>query len=464
MTATPERGDSELELLRKLVEGAPIALGVVDELGVITYASGAAEMVFGYTADELVGTNMLDYIDVDWNPLALESIGTAFSSSGLRLPMLFRLHTKDGGRRVIEATANSQMDDEVVRGMAVYVRSWDEQSKLDDILESLAGDDPIERRLEHFVEAMAGETLQSIGAVLYAPGHDGFERVVASPSLAPELAQGSGPGTSPWEIARATGEEQLVPVRELPGHLRRSAEESGFSWCWAYPVRDGDGEVAACLVLWQLVDRPMEESLLAWIRRLCRLTQLVLDQDESRARLTHAATHDPLTGLFNRAAFFERFQDALDNPDGGPLVGVLYLDLDGFKPVNDRLGHGAGDAVLVAIARRLDHRLRRGDVLARMGGDEFAVLCPDVTDIDEAAALGQRLAAAAAEPITIGDHTIHVGASVGVCVAPPGSCSIDALVEAADAALYDTKANDTGGCSVVVLGDRPESGEYRHEV
>ena len=455
MQPTPERATPPSELVRKLVDGAPITIGVVNELGTITFVSGATEAVFGYTADELIGTNMLDYVDLEWNPLAFESIGTALTEHGLRMPMLFRLITKGGGRQVVEVTANSQLDDPIVGGMLVYVRSWDEQSKLDDILESLAGNDPIERRLELFVEAMAGETLQSMGAVLYAPGRDGFGRVVAAPSLAPELASVPGPTTSPWELARATGCEQLIAVRDLPDHLRQSAERGGFSWCWAYPVRGSNGEVAACLVFWQPLDRPMEEGLLVWIRRLSRLTQLVLDQDESRARLTYQAKHDPLTGLFNRAAFFERFQDVLDDPQGGPMVGVLYLDLDGFKPVNDRLGHGAGDAVLVAIAHRLQRRLRHGDVLARMGGDEFAVLCPDVTTVEQVEALGRRLAATAREPISVSDHTVVVGASVGVCVAPVGSCSIDALVEAADAALYDTKVNDAGGCRVATLGVDP---------
>lgn len=455
------RREATPDLLQRLVDGAPISMIVVDPAGTITFSSDACEQLFGYRPDELVGTNMLDYVDLEWNPLALESIGSALEASGLRLPMLFRIRTKAGSWRVVEVTANSQVDDPVVQGMAVYVRSWDEQSRLDDILEALAADHPLHTKLTLFVQVMAAETLDSVGAVLFAPDERGFTEAVAAPGLAPDLGArplqlrnpraNGGEAPSPWEAARRAGHEQLVPVEQLPPDLRSSAEQAGYRWCWAYPVRGDGAEVEACLLMWRTSPRPMEESYLAWIRRLMRLTHLVLEQDDHRNRLTYAARHDALTGLPNRASFFEAFQDLLDRRDPGALVGVLYLDLDGFKPVNDRLGHGAGDAVLVAVARRLAHRVRQGDLMARMGGDEFAVLCPDVGHPSELETLAARLANAAREPITVGDHTVQVGASVGVSLAATGSCSIDALIEAADGALYDVKANDTGGWRMVSL-------------
>jgi len=455
------REDVQTELVNLIVDGAPIVVIVVDAVGTVTFCSDGSKMLAGYEPDELLGTNILDHLDLDWNPIALESIGSALNATGLRLPMLFRMKCKDGTLRVVEVTANSQVEDPMVQGMVAYIRSWDEQASLDDILEALAGDFPVQTKLDLFVSMMAGETLQAVGAVLFSPDHGSFTRCVASPALDKRL--GSTPMThdalatsdtdsdTPWGSALATGVPQLVPLDQLSAELRDVASSCGYHWCWAYPVRGGDGAVEACLVLWRSDERPIEESYLVWIRRLVRLTQLVLEQEAARAQLVHAANHDPLTGLANRAAFFQHFQDVLDDPRGGEFIGVLYLDLDGFKPVNDQLGHGAGDAVLTAIARRLTSRVRSVDLVARMGGDEFAVVCPEVSSPVELEMLAERLAGAAREPVAIGDHTVQVGASVGVCVARTGSCSIDALVEAADGALYEAKAHNTGSWRVVTL-------------
>jgi diguanylate cyclase (GGDEF)-like protein len=141
----------------------------------------------------------------------------------------------------------------------------------------------------------------------------------------------------------------------------------------------------------------------------------------------------------------ERLEQVLDADDRGPLVGVLYVDLDDFKPVNDRLGHGTGDQVLCEVARRLQASVRDGDLVARLGGDEFTVVCAGVTDPKVLSSVAERLTAAVRRPIAIGDEVVQLSASVGVALAPPGECSIDVLLEAADAALYSVKETDRGG-------------------
>ena len=105
--------------------------------------------------------------------------------------------------------------------------------------------------------------------------------------------------------------------------------------------------------------------------RLVRITGLVLERAWAAADLLHAATTDALTGLANRATFFRQLSEAVSDPEQGPLVGVLYLDIDDFKPVNDRLGHAAGDAVLQEIGRRLTRSMGVRCTAARLGGDEF---------------------------------------------------------------------------------------------
>ena len=133
---------------------------------------------------------------------------------------------------------------------------------------------------------------------------------------------------------------------------------------------------------------------------------------------------------------------------------MLYVDLDDFKPVNDRFGHGAGDHVLCEIARRLQGAVREGDLVARLGGDEFTVVCPGLTDENILQSVAERLTAVVREPIQIGDELVAISASVGVAVAPPGQCSIDALLDAADSALYSVKESARGGWRTA---ERPRS-------
>ena len=136
------------------------------------------------------------------------------------------------------------------------------------------------------------------------------------------------------------------------------------------------------------------------------------------AELEYRASHDLLTGLPNHHAFVNRLGDALRRRKrrrkDSPEVGVLFMDLDRFKTVNDSLGHEAGDALLVAVAKRIKNRLRSEDVLARFGGDEFAVLLENVEAPSEAIRMAQRIAEGLREPFTVNDYRVSVSASVGI--------------------------------------------------
>jgi diguanylate cyclase (GGDEF)-like protein len=232
--------------------------------------------------------------------------------------------------------------------------------------------------------------------------------------------------------------------------VRAAASAAGFKWCWAWPF-SASGEPAGCLVLWRPADETPDHTCVMLLENLVRITGLVLEREQQETRLKHAATHDPLTGLANRARFFDELQDRLDRHDG-PRVGVLYIDLDRFKPVNDSLGHGAGDQVLRTVGRRLVACVRQDELVARLGGDEFAVLCPSVADEAMLQAVASRISKAVAQPIMVGDERVEIGASVGVASAEPGSCSIGVLLDAADGALYAVKASGRGGWRVGLLG------------
>jgi diguanylate cyclase (GGDEF)-like protein len=162
------------------------------------------------------------------------------------------------------------------------------------------------------------------------------------------------------------------------------------------------------------------------------ITERALHQEQ----LTQQAFQDALTGLPNRARLMERLGSALGQRESS--VGVLFLDLDGFKQVNDTLGHDAGDELLRQVSMRFSGCVRHGDVLARLGGDEFIVLLPRATD-DDAAAVARRLEACLAEPFVLAGGTATIGASIGVATRPAGQSTAEDLLREADTAMYRAK-------------------------
>ncbi|GAC1441013.1 MAG: hypothetical protein NVSMB55_07720 [Mycobacteriales bacterium] len=164
----------------------------------------------------------------------------------------------------------------------------------------------------------------------------------------------------------------------------------------------------------------------------------VTDRKESDARLSHLATHDGLTGLPNRALLRSRLDAAIDR---GDRVGVLFLDLDRFKVVNDGLGHAAGDALLVEVAGRLSQVVRPGDFVARIGGDEFVMLCHDTGTEDGLSRIGMRVLAAVRPAVRLEQGSdVVVGASIGAAIARPGDTA-DTLLRDADTAMYAAKGS-----------------------
>ncbi|GHE07648.1 putative bifunctional diguanylate cyclase/phosphodiesterase [Klenkia taihuensis] len=228
------------------------------------------------------------------------------------------------------------------------------------------------------------------------------------------------------------------------GSLRRVQDQ-------ARAVARGD---LADPVLDEPLPGPLGEVLHASVEQL--VTSL-RQRDRLQTALSHQAAHDPLTDLPNRARALELTTSALHRARrAGAATGLLFVDLDGFKGVNDRAGHAAGDAVLQAVGARMREQARAGDTVCRLGGDEFVVLVEAVADVAELVALGERLVAAVSEPLVVatasGPRPVAVGASVGVAVAQDGEVDGDELLAQADAAVY--RAKHTGRGRVEVFDDR----------
>ncbi|MGO9876451.1 MAG: EAL domain-containing protein [Acidimicrobiia bacterium] len=161
--------------------------------------------------------------------------------------------------------------------------------------------------------------------------------------------------------------------------------------------------------------------------------------------IRHQATHDPLTGLPNRTLFNDRLEHALRRRVRvGGYVAVMVVDLDGFKNVNDSLGHLAGDALLIAVADRFDAHLRDFDTIARLGGDEFAILVDDLDAPDQAGLVAQRVLDALLAPLRLRDRCVAIGASIGIALADRQDIKADRLLSHADAAMYQAKRQGKG--------------------
>ncbi len=172
------------------------------------------------------------------------------------------------------------------------------------------------------------------------------------------------------------------------------------------------------------------------------LRRLNQEQRAAQKRIAHQATHDSLTELFNRPAVIEHISSRLRDADSEAALGgfaLLLLDLDGFKSVNDKLGHDAGDALLKEVARRTRHELRDSDYLARLGGDEFLIVIPQVSDQETAARVAKKLIAVIAQPYTLGAEQARVTASIGISLFPRDARDREALMKCADLALYQAK-------------------------
>jgi diguanylate cyclase (GGDEF)-like protein len=258
------------------------------------------------------------------------------------------------------------------------------------------------------IVAMNPSAERTVGSVAGAR-----ERAFPAAQMWDEQGEALAPQQLPWARVRATGEPQLGVV------LAQEGARGGRIWLRinAVPLSGDAGE----------------RVLVSW----AEITEI--REAEERARFQ--ADHDPLTGLPNRALLNRRLEAALAAArENQADVGLLFLDLDGFKAINDTVGHHGGDDLLCAVASRLARALRGGgDTAVRFSGDEFVVLVPEVEGGDGAGALADRLLEVLREPLQIGstEHVVH--ASIGVAIAPKGDGEPEALLQQADAAMYQVK-------------------------
>jgi diguanylate cyclase (GGDEF)-like protein/PAS domain S-box-containing protein len=472
-------------LLRQALDALRDVVLVTDADLRFTYVSRSVQAVLGYEVEGLLGRSPLDLLPVDDHADARRLIEDRFAGRVGR-PITHRSLHADGRVRWLETVIDVLVDDGAFRGAVFSARDVTERIEerhrlerelafrgalvevtnelLAASLDARFSQQALERTIARVPDAQGGSML-----LLRADGSFGFEAAVEF-----DLAVLRSITLTDAELGRREPPRvERLAVRAYEGRL---SEEKFERFAHAGRLDDIRVTLSVPMVVGGRVhgylnldnferdeafdddDVAIAGAIAAQVSVALQRRMLEHDLEAERARYEQMASHDALTELPNRRLFQDRLQQALARARRRDRrVGVLYIDLDGFKGVNDRHGHDAGDAVLKAIGSLLTNGVRAEDTVARLGGDEFGVLLADVNDAEDAASVGGKLLVALSTPVTVGGTQVRLGASVGVAVFPDHGLDPDAVMRAADDAMYRVKDDGKDGVRIAddEVGDDP---------
>ena len=291
----------------------------------------------------------------------------------------------------------------------------------------------VERAVQAVLEALAADAVGYLEA-----GPAAGELVLRALVGVADAAATPGPIAcapgDPIQQVVSSGGRMLVDGAQLPLAWARDLRSAAL-----IPVR-GDNKIRGVLCVFYRQPDAFRAEELNFVEAMATLLSTALQRIDSEGRLAYLAQFDPLTGLPNRALLADRFSQMIVQAKrrGSPLA-VLFIDLDEFKMVNDTLGHAGGDALLKEVAVRLQSTVRSGDTVARISGDEFAIVLADLARADDAALVAQKVIDRLAATVDIAGKEVFVTASVGIAAFPGDGADAEALIGAADAAMYRAK-------------------------
>ena len=439
---------------RALVQHATDIVIVLDDRGTVTYISPAVDAVFGKTAESLVGTSFVDYLDEEGIAQSLALYETLVAHPDDPVPSEFNVVDGDE-ERWVEATWTNQLHEPAVRGFVGNLRDITDRKRANAfgqdetrVLELILSNAPVPETLATLVRALETYIPDGAGSIrLLDAEHQALE-CVAAPSLPHDYVEAVSAHTTLEDINSFLSATQTRVLRDIEhegarAELNELCLANGLRGIWSAPIRSPDGsEFLGLFAFFVRKVRNPRPSELAILERARDLAALAIDRDAATKELGRLALHDTLTGLPNRALAQDRLEHALERlaqTDDDSLVAVLFVDLDRFKLVNDGLGHETGDELLIAVSHRLAATVRQGDTIARIGGDEFVVLCEDLRDEAQAVELAERAAQAFAEPFALSRAEVTVSASIGIAATNRSSERASNLLQDADAAMYRAK-------------------------
>jgi len=419
--------EAALALTRKrfenLVQHSSDLISIADAEGRITYISPSVKRLLGYEPHEVMGDQPQPLIDPDDVPRVAAAIVNERDPHAEPTLVQYRARHRDGSWRVFEGVTTNLLHEPSIAGLVTNARDITERHAAEQKTAQLTA------VLEHSNEVVV--LSDPSGEVVYANrrardffGIEGVRHVA--------------------DLSTVESQERLRD--EIMPFVRRHG-----LWTGELALRASQNTEVPMIATLQAHRENGEIVLVSTIAH--DITEL----KKTQLRLHHEATHDPLTGLPNRVLFNEVAEQALSRAAREPATtAIMFLDLDGFKVINDSLGHDAGDRLLVEVARRLRVTIRGGDVVARFGGDEFCVLCERINGEREARELGQRLIDAVNSPLRLKGRDLQIGTSIGIALDTTGAQMIGSLVRDADVALYQAKHNGRGRVELFTPSRQPD--------
>lgn len=422
------------------------AICVVDREGCFIFVSAAFEHIFGYAPEEVIGRPMIELVhpgDRERTLQAAEGVKV-----GKSLPYFEnRYLRKDGKIAYIMWSARwSEADQarvavgrdvtELKRAQFIQVALFDiseAANKAEDVLTLCRRAHQIIGSLlpaNNFFVALYDESQDELSFPYFVDEHD--------PQPAPRKLDS---GTLSAEVIRS-GQALLVTPDSgviLPANVTQAIGKDPIDWL-GVPLKTSRGVIGAIVVQSYTGDVRYTEQDKALLQFVSTQVAIAIERKQAEATLQHMARHDALTALPNRAVVLNRLRSSLaGSRHEDPQLGVLFIDLDDFKQVNDRFGHPAGDQLLQEVAARMQTCVRESDTVGRMGGDEFMVILHDITQPDQATLAAEKIRVALEQPFEWDGQQIRISASIGVATCPGHGNDDVQLVHGADEAMYAAK-------------------------
>jgi diguanylate cyclase (GGDEF)-like protein/PAS domain S-box-containing protein len=457
--STSRRSEDRVRALEMATDSASDAVTIIelkpDDLSAdpeVIYVNDAYQKLMGFTSDQLLRTIPRIRSGPQTDLVIAKQVVQAFHDNAPIHTELLE-YTSDGTPVWIEFSALSITD---AAGRWSHRVSWRRDIRARKRAESL--NDARNRLLEMLLR---GETLEGVfghlaqlleeqwgGFCTVSVFEEGMFRFLGTPSLPAQVRD----TLNALELGRYYG-DWLIPALEHGlivtddiAHdpdwvsIRDMAGQLGVQSIWCAPIRSGEGALLGMITCaFRDAQSPGKEDH-ELLEMAQRLGAVCMEHRQMAAQIAFQAQHDTLTQLPNRALLNERLELAIARAlRRDEHIALLFIDLDGFKQVNDSLGHAVGDELLRSITDRLGRGIRSGDTLARIGGDEFALLLPDLTTTSDAARIAEGMLNLFQTPFALEDHEVYLTASIGIAIFPNDGSDAATLLQHSDTAMYRAK-------------------------